>query len=66
MVGGQHSDAETVAVLLESLILGVAATSQAWQITKFFHVPPHGVHPGHLYLRLEWGTPVEPDQRFGQ
>jgi len=50
------TDAETVAALLESLTVGFAATGQTWQITKFFHVPPHSAHPGHIYLRLEWGV----------
>lgn len=50
------TDADTTAALLESLALGFAATGQLWQITRFFHIPPHGIHPGHIFLRLEWGV----------
>lgn len=50
------TDADTTAALLESLAFGFAATGQTWQIGKFFHIPPHGIHPGHIFLRLEWGV----------
>lgn len=52
------TDAETALAILEGAVAGMEASGMYWQISRFHHVPPSGWR-GHLYLRLEWGTPGE-------